>query len=126
MLKDESIDDDQADDTDDEATDIASAESALWMAASNKLNRTGGSVAAEALTALEDHGPQGMADYLADALGVPVEVTTHSESGLPHLRFSDPADCQRWASPRNRRPVDTSDVDVDALGPVARAWFGLN
>lgn len=98
MLKDESIDDDQDDETD-EATDVASADSALWMAAS-KLTRTGGSVADEPLTALEDHGPQGMADYLAEALGVPVEVTTHRESGLPHLRFSDLADHDRWASPQ--------------------------
>lgn len=94
--------DDQADETV-QARDIASADGNLWMATSNALTANGGSLAAAALTALEDDGPQRMAEVLAETLGLPVEVITHPETGLPHLRFTDPADRERLTSRRSRR-----------------------
>ena len=114
--------DDQATD-EDEGEDIASLDADVWNAMVNHRNAFRGEVvSAEALTILEDHGPQAMADYAGDRLGKEVEVVVNTESGLPHLRFRDPAD--RRPPPTRRRQEPPDEIDIEELGPVARAWFG--
>ncbi len=62
-----------------------------------------------------------MADLLSRHLEH-VEVVTHPETGLPHLRYSHRADAITVAtgSTDGHQP----SIDDDELGPVGRAWYG--
>ncbi len=124
LLDDTDPGDDQADDTDpaeNEAVDIASMDSDVWTDLVNHRGDLQTTAVAEAITALEDHGPDAMADLATDRTGHAVEVIASSETGLPHLQYADPI--------YRRRPTVTGGeqephVDIDALGPAARAWYG--
>ncbi|MEM9615801.1 MAG: hypothetical protein AAF962_21095 [Actinomycetota bacterium] len=117
-------DDDQTDDTvetTNEAVDVASADSGLWRDLTRSPTEPGYSPAAAALEALELHGPQAMADRIAKHLKKPINVITHPETGLPHLRYQRLDDRR----PRRRkRAPNPRTVPLDQLGPVARAWYG--
>ncbi|MEL7210845.1 MAG: hypothetical protein AAGK32_21855, partial [Actinomycetota bacterium] len=114
------LDDDQADDTDD-ATDIASMDADLWNDLQNRHATLGHSAAADALTALEQHGPDEMANVAWGHLDKPVDVVTDPETGLPHLRYRNP-EHRRRPTTRGRRKQP--DIDLDQLGPAAKAWYG--
>ena len=120
MLGIEDHTDDQADE-DDQGQDVASIDAAVWNDARHIITPSNGSLIAAALTAMEDVGPQAMADLLSRHLD-PVEVVTHPETGLPHLRYSTRADTITVAtgSTDGQQP----SIDYDELGPVARAWYG--
>ena len=119
--------DDQTNDTDNqEAVDIASIAADVWT---DLINHRGPdparSASAYAMTVLENHGPDAMAAAIADALGRPIEVVAHPVSGLPHLQYADPND--RRVTRKERQIVaddDREHVDLDTLGPAARAWAG--
>ncbi len=119
--------DDQTNDNDDqEAVDIASIAADVWT---DLINHRGPdqtrSASAHAMTVLENHGPDAMAMAIADDLGRPIEVVAHPVSGLPHLRYADPND--RRVTRREREIVadeNRDHVDLDTLGPAARAWAG--
>ncbi len=116
----EQNDDDQADD-DDHGEDIASVDAAVWNDARRMTTGTGRSLIDVALTALEDHGPHAMAQTLRQHLD-PVEVTIHHETGLPHIRYLDRPEtitAQSGSADGSQRRID-----INELGPVARAWYG--
>jgi len=112
--------DDQADETDqDQGEDVASVDPAVWTAAQKSTTGDGRSLIGAALSELEDHGPDAMAALLSRLLD-DVQVVTHPETGLPHLRFTDRPDTVTVAAGSN----DGDRIDYDELGPVARAWYG--
>ncbi len=61
---------------------------------------------------------------ISERLGKPVHVITHHESGLPRLRYFDAAHRRRHVGDRNQCRDDRPDVDLNNLGPAARAWYG--
>ena len=113
--------DDQADDTDDDGQgeDVASVDAAVWTAAQRATTGDGRSLIAAALSELEDHGPDAMAALLSRRLDG-VQVVTHPETGLPHLRFTTRPDTVTVAAGSD----DGERIYFDELGPVARAWYG--
>jgi hypothetical protein len=60
-----------------------------------------------------------MAVLLSRHLG-DVQVVTHPETGLPHLRFINRPDTVTVAAGSD----DGDRIDFDELGAVARAWYG--
>ena len=120
LLGDEQLDD-QADETD-EAEDVASMDADVWTDLINHRTQPGTSASADAITALETDGPHVMAQVATDRLGKTVQVITHAETGLPHLRYLDPQHRRQPISEPRIRPQP--EIDLDALGPVARAWYG--
>ncbi len=112
--------DDQAEETD-EAQDVASMDADVWSELiANRTDPTA-SAAADAITTLERDGPEAMAELVSERLGKAVHVTRHPESGLPHLRYVDPTHRRR---PVGQRRPQQPEIDLDSLGPVARAWYG--
>lgn len=113
-------DDDQADDHD-EGENIASLDAAVWNDTRTAITADGRSVTAVALTALEDRGPTAMAEVLT-SYSEPIEVVTHPETGLPHLRYMNRRDTVTVTS--GSADGQHEPVNLDELGPVARAWYG--
>ncbi len=112
--------DDQANETD-EAEDVASIDADVWTDLINHRTCPGVSPSAEAITALETDGPHVMAQLITNQLGKPIDVTTHPETRLPHLQYRNPEHRHR---PTGKRPKNQPDINLDALGPVAGAWYG--
>ena len=111
--------DDQGHDAD-EATDIASMDADIWQDLQRRHATPAHSATADAITALEQHGLDDMANVVSGHLDKPIEITTHPTSGLPHLRYLNPADRRRpEPEPPNR---NGPDIDPDQLGPAALAW----
>ncbi|MEM8926204.1 MAG: hypothetical protein AAGD35_22090 [Actinomycetota bacterium] len=122
LIGDDDNDDDQGETTgDDEQVDIASSDSDLWRDLTRCPTRPGDSPAAYALEALERDGPDAMAVRISKFLDKPVDVTTHPETGLPHLRYANPEDRR---PPRTKPPTNDPTINLDQLGPAARAWYG--
>ena len=113
--------DDQAADTD-QAVDIASADADVWTDVTNHRADPTASAAADALRALETGGPAAMADLITHRLARTVHVITQPETGLPHLRYWIKHDRRSHVGQPTRAPEP--DLDLDSLGPAARAWYG--
>ena len=112
--------DDQTEDTDGDQ-DVASVDAAVWNDARDIITPDQGSLVAAALTALEDHGPEAMAETFSRHLNH-VEVTVHPETRLPNLRYRDRPDTITVAT--GDADGESDRIDYDDLGPVARAWYG--
>ena len=120
MLGIEEQPDDQADEHDD-GQDVASIDAAVWNAARRIITPDRGALIAAALTALEDDGPQAMAELLSRHLEH-VQVVIHRDTGLPHLRYTNRGDTVTVAAGTDNGRHDR--IDFDELGPVAKAWYG--
>ncbi len=115
--------DDQALDSD-EGQDIASIDADIWTDLINHRIDPTASAAADAITQLEQAGPEAMAELISDRLNKPVHVTTDHESGLPHLRYLDPAHRRPDVGNPTQQLNDEPEINLRRLGPVARAWYG--
>ena len=94
----------------------------VWTDLINHRSWPGTSASADAITALETDGPYVMAQVITERLGKTIQVITHAETGLPHLQYLDPEYRRQPTSERRKRPQP--EIDLDALGPVAKAWYG--